>query len=111
VQTATSPWLSGACANDIRDTIWPAERAPQAGDLLRTGSCVLAQCPPVTSLGGADLTARSTERAMISAGGAMSPGVARVRRWMFVTVVAAGMAVGGLGGGGQDGNRKAYSVS
>jgi hypothetical protein len=33
--------------------------------------------------------------------GAMSPGVVRVRRWMFVTVVAAGMAVAACGGGGK----------
>jgi hypothetical protein len=31
----------------------------------------------------------------------MSPGVVSVRRWMFVTVVAAGMAVAACGGGGK----------
>ena len=40
----------------------------------------------------------------------MSPGVARVRRWMFVTVVAAGMAVAACGGGSKTDSGKHDSV-
>jgi hypothetical protein len=40
----------------------------------------------------------------------MSPGVGRVRRWMFVTVVAAGMAAAACGGGGKTDAGKHDSV-
>lgn len=40
----------------------------------------------------------------------MRPGIARVRRWMFVTVVAAAIAAAGCGGGGKNDTGKTSSV-
>ena len=40
----------------------------------------------------------------------MSPGVARLRQWMFVTVVAAGLAAAGCGGGSKTDTGKQDTV-
>jgi hypothetical protein len=47
---------------------------------------------------------------MICTGGAMSSGIARVRRWLFVTVVAAGLGAVACGGGGKSDTHKQDTV-